>query len=229
VNDPDPWLMHVDLQAAHDPLVDRRTLKYNVLAHDRHGLPVHSALVLLRPEADAPNLTGFLTYRPVHGRSRVEFYYDVVKLWLQPVEPILNGGLGTLPLAPLCDVPRDELPAVIRRMEERVRREADAGEVATLWTSTYILMGLRHTEGVAAQLLRGVRDMKESSTYRAILAEGRLEGKREALLQMGRTRFGPPDRTGRAAIESVGSIRKLDRLLARLLEVSSWDELLASG
>lgn len=73
--------------------------------------------------------------------------------------------------------------------------------------------------------------MKESTTYQAILEEGRsegiVEGEKKALLLLGTRRFGPPDAATRAAIVSLDSIGKLDQLTARLLDVSSWDELLA--
>jgi hypothetical protein len=120
IDDPTPWLLHIDLQSSWDGTLGRRALKYNVLAHDRHELPVHTALILLRPEADSAHLTGTYRYRPPHGGSEVVFDYQVVRLWQEPVERFLDGGSGVLPLAPLCAVPREALHGVIRRMEARV-------------------------------------------------------------------------------------------------------------
>jgi hypothetical protein len=246
VDDPEPWLLHIDLQASWEGSLDRRALKYNVLAHDRHELPVHSALVLLRPEADATSLTGIYRYQPSHGGSEVVFHYQVVRLWQEPVERFLGGGPGVLPLAPGttrreggCAVAREALPGVIRQMEVRIEAEAPPGARATLWTSTYILLGLRFPPEAAAELLRGVRDMKESSTYQAILDEGRSEGielgrsegslteARRLLLLQGTARFGAPNEATRAAIEGMNSVELLEPLSIRLLDVSSWDALLA--
>jgi len=116
-------------------------------------------------------------------------------------------------------------------MEARIRAEVPPAERAILWTSTYILLGLRFSADIAAQLLHGVRDMKESSTYQAILDEGRSEGSlaeaRRLLLLQGTVRFGPPDEPTRATIEGMSSIELLEPLSIRLLEVSSWHELLA--
>ena len=110
-------------------------------------------------------------------------------------------------------------------------REAQPGERATLWASTYILLGLRFPPEAAAELLRGVRDMKESSTYQAILEEGRNEGSaaeaRRLLLLQGTERFGDPDESTRLALERINSVELLERLSIRLLKVSSWEELLA--
>ena len=73
-------------------------------------------------------------------------------------------------------------------------------EAADFWTATYTLMGLRYDRSFAAQVLRGVRQMRESSTYQAILEEGRQEAiqsaapneARRILLIQGRVRFGEP-------------------------------------
>src|SRR5438128_1359522 len=68
VLEPDPWLMHLELQASRDLKLPDRKLQYNVLLDRRHELPVESIVVLLRPEADGPELTGFLERRLPAGR-----------------------------------------------------------------------------------------------------------------------------------------------------------------
>ncbi len=138
-----------------------------------------------------------------------------------------------LPQAPLCAVAREALPGVIQQMEARIEADVPWAARAMLWTSIYILMGLRFQPEATAELLRGVRDVKESSTYQAILEEGRSEGSvteaRRLLLLLGTARFGPPDEPTRAAIQGMNSIELLEPLSIRLLNVSSWNELLASS
>ena len=74
--------------------------------------------------------------------------------------------------------------------------------------------------------------MKESTTYQAILeegrAEGRAEGERRGLLLLGSQRLGPPDATTRSALNAIDSVERLERMLERLLKVESWEELLAT-
>jgi predicted transposase YdaD len=82
--------------------------------------------------------------------------------------------------------------------------------------------------------------MEESVTYQAILrkgraaglAEGKAEGKAEEakqlLLRMGRKRFGPPEPRIGAAIESIAELERVELLVDRLLDVASWDELMAT-
>jgi predicted transposase YdaD len=178
VGAPEPWLLHIELQSGHDRDLARRLLRYNVLLDVRHDLPVQSVVVLLRPEADSPGLSGTLQRR-VPGRDiHHEFRYQVVRVWQQPVGAILEGGLGTLPLAPLADVSSADLPGIIRRMDESCAARPRRPDAALLWTATYLLMGLRYPREIATQLLQGVRGMKESVTYQAILEEGEARGGR---------------------------------------------------
>jgi predicted transposase YdaD len=237
VRAPRPWLLHLELQAGRDVSLPRRLLRYNVLLHDRHALPVRSAVVLLRRQADDHSLTGTYEYAAEGEDGGTRIRYRVVRIWQHPVESILEGGLGTLPLAPLADVPRAAVPDVIRRMDERLRAEAPAPVAAKLWTATYVLMGLRYDRALAAQLLQGVRQMKESVTYQAILDEGRAEGRakgraeelQRVLLLQGEKRFGPAGARVRETLAALHDIERLEALSLRLLDVESWDELLPGG
>jgi predicted transposase YdaD len=103
-------LLHLDFQSGPDPTLPRRVLLYNVLLHDHYGLPVHSVVVLLRPRADRGDLTGALTYAARPGRGRLEFTFQVVRLWQVPAERLLASGLGTLPLAALGQMPGGRTP-----------------------------------------------------------------------------------------------------------------------
>jgi predicted transposase YdaD len=168
------------------------------------------------------------------------FRYQVVRVWQLPVETFLNGGLGILPLAPLSTVTENELPAVIAQMEQRIRAEATPEEAGTLWTAADVLMGLRYPRDLVAQLLQGVHGMKESVTYQAIVEEGKIEGKmegkmegkiearQEVLLELGQKRFGTPDASTETAVRAIADLERLKQLSERLLDASSWEELLGA-
>ena len=149
-------------------------------------------------------------------------------MWQLPAETFLSGGLGILPLAPLSAVVAAELPDVIRRMEQRISAEATPDEAGTLWTATDVLMGLRYPRAQVAQLLQGVHGMKESVTYQAIVEEGKVEARQEVLLQLGRRRFGMPNPSSEMVLRGITDPDRLARLIDALLEVSSWEELLAT-
>ncbi len=53
-----PWLLHLELQSSAESDLAERLQWYNVLLRHRHGRRVRTVLVLLRPAADAPGLSG---------------------------------------------------------------------------------------------------------------------------------------------------------------------------
>jgi len=103
----DPPERVVDLNFQSGPAEDlpARVLLYNALLYLRYRVPVHSIVILLRPGADLGLLTGKLHYQGRKRKGKMNFSYEVIRLWRVPVKRILEGGLGTLPLAPLCRLP----------------------------------------------------------------------------------------------------------------------------
>lgn len=222
------YVLHLDFQSGHDAAqLPPRLRLYNAVADYRTGCPVRSVAVLLREEADSPQLTGVLQ-RGLPGEPPEEvFRYRVIRVWQLPVEQLLTGGLGTLPLAPISDMDRGQLPGVIRRMKQRLRQERQAKE---LWQATEVLLGMRYPPDIVDILLRGVTGMKESSTYQRIVAEGLAKGRAEEarhfLLELGADRFGPADDQARAAIEAISDVERLEELGKGVRRAASWQELL---
>jgi predicted transposase YdaD len=163
----------------------------------------------------------------------------VVRLWQEDPEPCLTAGVNLVPLAPLTNVSEADLPAVVRRMADRINREPRP-KAAKLWTATYLLMGLRCSEELVSQLLEGFQTMRESTTYQAILREGRQEGviegraqgriagEQRMLLRLGTKQFGEPDPATLAAIEAIQDMVRLEALFDRALnpEIHTWNDLL---
>jgi predicted transposase YdaD len=242
VEDPEPWIEHIELQAGRDVDLADRAHTYSALLRRHHRVPVRTALVLLRPVADGPELTGVLEQKYRNGQVYDWFRYDVVRVWKQPVDLFLASGLTVLPLAPVSDVADEKLPGVLMAIAERLAREASPEEAATLWNANRILMGLRYKkkqvdsiiEGVSAMLF-GIRGIEESSVYQGILeegeakglAKGRIEEAREVLLRHGRKKLGPPGESIEAEITALADLDRLHDLIDRILDVSTWDELLS--
>ena len=179
---PNPGSVHVEFQSSvrSTRLAAPRVQRYNILAHYRHGLPVQSVFVLLRPGGGwSPTSPAMLQHRLPDGSLYHEFRYNVVRVWERPVEDILVGNLATLPLARSARFPPASCPESSERMEERIEREASPAERPDLWTATFILMGLIYPANFAKTLLQGKSYMRESTTYQAILREGEAKGKAE--------------------------------------------------
>ena len=226
-------VMHFDFQAGPDAGVPRRVHGYNALLEGRHELPVHSVVVLLRPEADLRSFNGRYEQRfPGAADPYLVFRYQVIRVWQLPAELLLAGGPGTLPLAPIGAVTEPDLPGVIERLKEKLATPRYRKRAGPLWTAVDVLMGLRYDRVMVGQLLQGVRGMKESVTYQAIVEEGvvkgRLEEARRILFRQGEQLFGQPaDAPARSRVESINSLDVLEGLTDRLLRVRTWEELLA--
>src|SRR5205085_2531400 len=206
---------------------------------DRHEFRVRSAAVLLQPEADSPQLTGVYERRfPEEEEPYLTFRYQVLRVWRLPPEPLLKGGLPLLALAPISAVTEAELPGIIKQMGQRLSGRRYRKQAGLVWGAAFILLGLRYSPALAAQLFRGVVSMKESSTYQAILEEGRAEGRtegrtegavleaRKVLRLQGDAAFGPPDARTAAVIEGLEDLSRLEALLRRVHAARSWQELL---
>jgi hypothetical protein len=226
-------VLHLELQSSWEAGVPDRILRYNVIADDRHGPPVFSVLVLLRREANASDITGQLRRVGPDGTAYLEFRYRVIRLWEEPLAPLLAGGHGLLPLAVLTDEAGKDLAGTVRRCEEQLAKtSAQPDEVRELRLASFILLGLRYDKDVIRELYKGVKEMKESSTYQYIFGEGKLEGKIEAthdaILTFGEFRLGQADASVRAALSSVTDLDRLLRMQHRLPQVTDWNELLAT-
>ncbi len=229
IDEDQPYLVHFEVQSSHDRSMPRRLLRYHVLLDLRYDLRVQSVLVLLCREADSPEFTSLLDLRLPTGSRVIEFHYRVVRLWQTPVETILKGGVGGLPLAPLADVPQDGLEQVVDQIVQRIGEEVPPSTANDLWLATFILMGLKYPEQVVNGFLTRYGGVMESVTYEVIRKREFKRHARQTLLRLGQSRFGPAGAETRAAIEAIDDLDRLDQLLDldRILKATSWDELLA--
>jgi predicted transposase YdaD len=226
-------VMHFDFQAGPDAALPRRMHGYNALLENRHELPVLSVAVLLRPEANLRAISGVYERRfPGEAEPYLTFRYHVIRVWELPPERFLAGGPGILPLAPIGAVTESDLPGVIERLKKKLDTPRYRKVAGPLWTAVDVLMGLRYDRAMVEHLLQGVRGMKESVTYQAIVEEGvvkgRLEEARGTLYFLGEQKFKKPaGPLVRAAIERINDPDELRRLSARVMDVGGWDELVA--
>jgi hypothetical protein len=244
---PDPVILHIEFLSGRDKAAPRKVHWYNTIASRKHEEPVWSVLVLLRPAADGPELTGVYEKEfPGRGRN-LWFRYDVVRVWEISPERFLKAGLPLLPLAPVSNVTPEQLPAVLMAVAERLRDEAGPELKKTLWAATEILLGLYHPEERVQELTReittmvlGIQGIEESSVYQGILAKGeakgeargeakgRVEDAREILIRHGTKKFGPPGEQAMAQMAALDDLDRLHDLVDGVLDVGTWDELLSS-
>jgi hypothetical protein len=118
-------IVHLDFQSSAAAWKHADLMVYNALLFAHYHVPVHTVIILLRPQAAHANLSGVLRYAPRPGRGSMDFAYEVVRLWERPAEELLAADLGVTPLALLgrlpADLPlEDGLAAVAGRVVERL-------------------------------------------------------------------------------------------------------------
>ena len=173
------------------------------------------------------------------------FRYDVIRIWLEPPEKLLKGGLSLLPLAPVSNVAPDQLEVVLTEVAERLKREADPELMMTLWTATTVFTSLRHSrervqamiEGVT-KMIFGIPGIEESWVYQDILAKGLAEGEakgeakgavkaaRNTLLRLGRKKLGEPDQRVLSQLAELDDLDRLQLLIEGVLDAERWEDLL---
>jgi hypothetical protein len=224
-------IVHLDFQSSAASWKHADLMMYHALLFAHYHVPVHTAVILLRPEAAHANMNGVICYAPRPGRGSMDFSYEVVRLWERPAGELLAADLGVAPLAMLGRLPddlslEDGLASVARQVVERLTREAPPDRAIKLLTDAFLLTGLRVRRDVAARIFRGVRAMQESDTYLAILEEGQEKHARKAILLFGEKKLGPPNESIKTRLDSITDLERLDRMMLQSPTAASWQEIL---
>ncbi|HZT81462.1 MAG TPA: hypothetical protein VFA26_14635 [Gemmataceae bacterium] len=70
--------------------------------------------------------------------------------------------------------------------------------------------------------------MHGSSAYQLIMAEGAVKEVKKLLLRQGQKRFGSPSAAMATTLEGITDLGRLERRSDRVLEATSWEELMAT-
>jgi hypothetical protein len=221
----------LNFQSGPDPDVPARCHLYSAALHFRYKVPVRTLLILLRPKAETVGLDGKLAY--FSGSSGVEFSYEVVRIWKEPIEPFLKGGLHLLPLATLCQLPEDRSVAdalrdVVREIDRRLVEECEHAQAVRLMTAAFVLTGLRVRQEKLGPIYEGVRVMHETVAWDYYEEIGGIRTAHRLLLFQGKQRLGPPDASVVAALKSIKDLDRLERLAGAVMHAATWEELLVT-
>lgn len=195
------------------------------------GMPV-ILLALYLQRGDRATFPDRLLVRA--GSMETELRFTAIRLW-EHTERIRSGELPELaPLLLLCEAP----PSIEIVAEEVTLIHASglsqatqtellglAFLVATRHFTRELLQPIFEEDWSMVQGLDIIEDMMRDSGK---IAEWEARVLRETLIRQGRKRFGEPDATVVQALEAITSVEALQQLAERLLEVESWQELLAS-
>jgi hypothetical protein len=231
LGEPVEEIIQLDFQSSAAAWKHADLMVYNALLFAHYHVPVHTIIILLRPEAAHANLNGILHYAPRPERGSMNFRYEVVRLWERPAEELLAADVSVTPLALLGRLPEslsleDGLAAIAGRIVERLTRETPPEWMKKPLTDALLLTGLRVRRDVAARIFRGVRIMQESDTYLMILDEGQEKARREDILLFGEARLGSPEESVRIQLSQDTDLDRLKRMVQRAATAASWQEIL---
>jgi len=249
IDEPLPWLLVVESLGCRDPQILPRMDCYNAYAGYKYRLPAWSVLVLLSPKAELGDLiTGYfemsLPWQQAGGGSYRVFRFQVMRLWEIPWEEWLKGPASMLPFALLGKYPDEQVGNVVNQISRRIHQEVPLEVEIKLRAYAVFLIGVRFPLEVIMSMFPDLTDLlRESSTYKFAIDQGRAEGLNEGriagmnegrieqalrmLLQAGGRRFGEAPTEVRVALEQIHDAEKLERLFQRHWDVASWSELLA--
>lgn len=190
----------------------RPEARWNILAKsgllsEREQLPTRTFVFVLSPQGYHEQAGTFRL--AVGAEPTQQVWFREICLWLEHPEPWWEQVPGLMALLPLCDHGRTEEDAVnfaARRITEEVQ---DSVVRANLLTSLGFF-GRRASPHLDVFGLIGRESMSHSSFYQEIMAEGRLEALRDALLDALTIRFGSEAAT--EFTEALNRIADPDRL-----------------
>jgi predicted transposase YdaD len=234
------FLLHLEPQSSHDAELPERMHFYSTVLQRRYQLPVLSVALLLRPEANARALTGVWQQQvPRQPLPYLRFAYQVIRVWELALQPLLQGPLPLLPLAALTNEAQPQIEQVVQRVVERARTETSPDQGGIIELALFLLLGLRHDQDFIHRLVEGVQGMEESSFYQLILERGEARGValgeargeakalRDTILRLGRRHLGEPTPQVVETLMGLSEVERLRQLTDRLLDVTSWEDLLA--
>jgi hypothetical protein len=99
--------------------------------------------------------------------------------------------------------------------------------------STFVLCGLRYGRNQIEELYKNMAlTLEDSTTYQLILergiAKGAIQEAQSLILRQGTKRFGPPTPEVEAAMRATADHARLERLADRVIDATSWADLLAT-
>ena len=183
IDGPTPAALHLEFESSGRLGLPDELMRYNVLARSELRLPVHSVAVLLRPSANASDLTGQLSVVGADGEPYLRFRYTVVRVWQESAADLFSAGVGVAPLGVLTNEASADLPRAFEQLAARLAPSVlPEREARSILGSTFVLCGLRYSPQQIADLYRRVSmslSLQDSTSIQFLMELGEKKGKAE--------------------------------------------------
>ena len=112
-------------------------------------------------------------------------------------------------------------------MAARLQNEvADLPKLAMLWKTIAVLADMCFDQDVILPLMRMAMTMVKLEDFPSY-TKGEVKATRQNILVIGKRVIGDPDIQAIAALEAISDLDRLNRMMNRVLDVKSWQELLS--
>ena len=224
-------LVHHEFQTTDstNPAMPRRMAGYSGRLIERYGLPVHSYVLYLRPNAGRRDPGYYLQEHPDH---LIVIRYKVLRLSQLPGQAVLDSGsAGLLPFAPLMQPPAGQAEAAW--LEQCVAKAWDlplAQSVkADVLTGLTLLSGLVYNPQTVTAIVskEHLMDLMRESPFAQYLTqqareEGIEQGIRESIQEVLELRFQPTAMRRLAdQIAAIDDVQHLKQLFRAAIQVPS--------
>ena len=235
-------LVHHEFQTTDstNPSMPRRMASYIGHLIGRYGLPVHSYVLYLRPNAGRRDPGYYIQEHPDH---QIVIRYKVLRLSELPGQAVLDSGsAGLLPFAPLMQPPAEQAEAAW--LEQCVAKAWDASLApsvkADVLTGLTLLSGLVYNPQTVSTIVskEHLMDLMRESPFAQYLTQqareegieqGIEQGERkhaiESLLEVVALRFGADAAESLAVpIRALDDVARLNQLHRTAIQASSFEE-----
>ncbi|MEO0540037.1 MAG: Rpn family recombination-promoting nuclease/putative transposase [Cyanobacteria bacterium P01_A01_bin.105] len=163
-------ILHIEFQTRPVAEMAFRMLDYRVRVYRRFPQKTMRQVIVYLKPTQSP-----LVYQNCFEIPNTHHSYDVIRLWEQPVETLLNTpGLAAFATLGQTNAPVDTL----RQIAARVRAIPDLRLQRNVAASAATLAGILLEEALILRIM-GQDILEDSSFYQAILAKGREKGIQE--------------------------------------------------
>jgi len=215
-------LLHIEIQSTKDPRIGERLLEYSFEAQREHQLPVLSCVIYLRDVGEVPQPP--LQWKLPTGRDVLWFDYVSIELEKIPTEEFRQVGL--IGLLPLLVLTRD---GATHQVVEEVIEKLEAARKIELLSVTKLLAELVLTSQEDQEWIERIFAMHndvfaQTPTYQKLVKqglekgreEGKLEGLRQAVVDVVQERFPEIVAFAQKQVEGVEDLTLLRQLNVKM-------------
>ena len=170
------WLLHIEVQAEHDPDMPRRLVEYNMRARREYNLPVDSVVIYMHNHEKVHQSPWQL--ERVDGGPLLNFYYGSIEL--RKMAAIDLRELGLPGIVPLMILTKD---GATREVADEIFTELERTDNQDSMAPAYVMASLafgKHNLADQSWLLRRLKNMhnslRDTPVYQEMTRMAREEG-----------------------------------------------------